>query len=270
VPAFRAAAEGTSEREAWLAAALLELSDCLQVDEAGYLRTVTRRLAEIVAPAEVGMLATTETGSLTVSTASTSRMYELVSIEARFQEGPCTTCHGTGQQLPPRDLDEVDAQWPRFGPAARQFGFESVRALPIRRNTDQLGAVCILSTGGRPPIGSGLVTVLVDAAAIGLIQQQELRHSRRRADQLQHALQSRILIEQAKGIVAERRGISPDDAFEHLRGHARRNGRRLNDVADGVVTGRLGDHELKDGRDPGRSRGSDRALDRPRPTSRSE
>jgi ANTAR domain len=259
VPAFRAAAEGTSDREAWLAAALLELSDCLHVDEAGYLRTVTRRLAEIVGPAEVGMLVTTETGSLAMPTASSSRMHELVSIEARFQEGPCTTCHGTGRGLPSRDLGDVDALWPRFGPAARQLGFGTVSALPLRRDADQLGAVSILA-GDRLPADLGLATVLVEAAAIGLVLQQELRHIRRRADQLQHALQSRILIEQAKGIVAERRGILPDDAFEHLRDHARRHGRRLHDVAGDVISGRLADSELTPDRVSGRT------PDRPRPS----
>jgi hypothetical protein len=241
-------------RDIWLADSLLELADCLHMDETGYLQAVTRRLAELVAPAEVGLLVTTETGSLTTPMASTSRMHELLSIETRFKEGPCTTCHGTGQRLRPRNLDGVDAQWPRFGPAARQFGFGTVSALPVRRDTDQLGSVSILDSADRPTVDLDLAAVLVDAAAIGLAQQQMLRRTQRRADQLQHALGSRVLIEQAKGIVAERRSISPDDAFEHLRDHARRRGRRLHDVADDVIQGRIADRELT----------PDRSRDRPR------
>jgi ANTAR domain len=258
VAAFDAGGTGTNDREVWLADALLELADSLDAEEAGYLRAVTRRLAELVAPAEVGLLVTTETGSLATPTASSSRMHELLSIEARFKEGPCTTSHGTGRRLPTRDLGGVDSQWPRFGPAARQFGFGVVSALPLRRETDLLGAVSILDQPGRPASDLARAEVLVEAAAIGLAHRHVLRQSRRRVDQLQHALQSRILIEQAKGIVAERRDIAPDEAFEHLRGHARRHGRRLHDVADDVISGRLPDRELTPDREVRRPDGQDR------------
>jgi hypothetical protein len=233
-----------NDREAWLSRTMLELADSLGVREPTYLQTLIDRVSELIAPAEAGLLITTATGSLTTPAASTSRMHELLAIESRFKEGPCTTCHGTGRWLPPQSLDRVDKRWPRFGPAARQFGFGIVTAVPVRRDSELLGAVCVLDFAEASPVDLDLVTAVVDAAAIGLVHQQALRQSQRRTEQLQHALHSRVVIEQAKGIVAARRDISPDEAFEHLRNHARRHGRRLRDIADDVISGRIADQAI--------------------------
>src|SRR5262245_39115128 len=120
-------------RESWLADVMIELADSLDVRESAYLSILTRRLSELVSPAEIGLLVTTDTGSLTTAAASSARMRDLVSVESRLKEGPCTTSHGTGQQLRLQTLDAVDARWPRFGPAAREAGFASVSAYPLRR-----------------------------------------------------------------------------------------------------------------------------------------
>jgi AmiR/NasT family two-component response regulator len=119
-----------------------------------------------------------------------------------------------------------------------------VSAVPVRRDSELLGAVSVLDFSEASPVDLDLVTAVVEAAAIGLVHQQALRQSERRTEQLQHALHSRVVIEQAKGILAARRGISPDEAFEHLRNHARRHGRRLRDVADDVINGRVVDQEI--------------------------
>jgi len=233
-----------NDRESWLSRTLLELADSLGVHEPAYLQALIDKLSELVAPAEAGLLITTATGSLTTASASTSRMHELLAIESRFKEGPCTTCHGTGSWLPPQSLDRVDGRWPRFGPAAREFGFGTVSAVPVRRDSELLGAVSVLDFPDGSPVDLDLVSVVVEAAAIGLVHQQALRHSQRRTEQLQHALHSRVVIEQAKGIVAARRDITPDAAFEHLRNHSRRHGLRLRDVADDVIHARIADQEI--------------------------
>jgi hypothetical protein len=233
-----------NDHEAWLSRTMLELADSLGVHEPTYLQILIDKVAELVAPAEAGLLITTVTGSLTTPAATTSRMHELLAIESRFKEGPCTTSHGTGRWLPPQALDGVDGRWPRFGPAARQFGFGVVSALPVRRDSELLGAVSVLDFPESSPVDLDLVSVVVEAAAIGLVHQKTLRQSQRRTEQLQHALHSRVVIEQAKGIVAARRNITPDAAFEHLRNHARRHGRRLRDVADDVIHGRIADQQI--------------------------
>ena len=234
------------ERESWLADVMIELADSLDVRESAYLSILTRRLSELVSPAEIGLLVTTDTGSLTTAAASSARMRDLVSVESRLKEGPCTTSHGTGQQLRQQSLDTVDARWPRFGPAAREAGFVSVSAYPLRRRGEMLGAVCVLDPAPRSNDDGqlGLIGVVADAAAIGLSHQRTYRQSQRRVEQLQRALHSRVVIEQAKGIVAAWRSTSPDDAFEVLRSHARRNGHRLSAVAEEVVQGQLPDDQL--------------------------
>jgi len=235
------------QRDSWLADVMIELADSLDVRESAYLNILTRRLSELVSPAEIGLLVTTDTGSLTTAAASSARMRDLVSVESRIKEGPCTTSHGTGQHLRQQTLDRVDGRWPRFGPAAREAGFASVSAYPLRRRAETLGAVCVLDpaplTNGNN-VQLGLIGIVTEAAAIGLSHQRTYRQSQRRVEQLQRALHSRVVIEQAKGIVAAWRNISPDEAFEALRGHARRNGHRLSAVAEEVVQGQLSDEKL--------------------------
>ncbi|MGH3485514.1 MAG: ANTAR domain-containing protein [Nocardioidaceae bacterium] len=235
------------KRESWLADAMIELADSLEMRESAYLNVLARRLAELVAPAEIGLLVTTDTGSLTTPAASTQRMRDLMAVESSLKEGPCTTSHGTGQQLRHQTLDAVDGRWPRFGPAAREAGFAAVSAYPMRRRTELFGAVSVLDPGARSAddLPISLVSILAEVAAIGLSHQRTYRQSQRRVEQLQRALHSRVVIEQAKGIVAAWREITPDEAFELLRNHARRNGHRLNAVAEEIVHGRLTDEQIE-------------------------
>jgi hypothetical protein len=236
------------QRESWLASSLLALADSLRTRQPAYLDILTGRLAELVAPAEVGLLVTAETGALATPAASSQSMHELLDLEMRYAEGPCTTCHGTGRRLPRLGLGQIDDRWPRFGPQAREAGFGWVSALPICRSAQRLGAVTILDAGLEPAVEPrlDLVDALVEAAAIGLVQQQLHRQSLRRTEQLQHALDSRVVIEQAKGVTAARRGVTPDAAFDVLRRYARHHGRRLRDVADDVIAGRLDVLELSE------------------------
>lgn len=232
--------------EEWLADAMIELADSRDVRESAYLDILTRRLSELLTPAEIGLLVTTDTGSLATLAASTGRVRDLMSVESRYEEGPCTTCHGTGQHLQHQTLDVVDGHWPRFGPAARSAGFTGVSAYPLRRGIETLGAVSVLDAAQRSAdeLEPGWVGILTEAATIGLSHQRAYRYSQRRVEQLQGALDSRVVIEQAKGIVAAWRSITPDAAFEILRGHARSNNHRLNAVAQEVVEGRLTDERL--------------------------
>lgn len=234
------------DREAWLADTMIDLADSMDVREAAYLDTLTRHLSELVAPAEVGLLVTTDTGSLATPAAGTRRMRDLMSVESRYKEGPCTTCHGTGQHLKHQTLDAVDGSWPRYGPVARGAGFTGVSAYPLRRGTEMLGAISVLDPDQQTAeqIDGELLAILAGAATLGLSHQRAYRQSQRRVEQLQRALHSRVVIEQAKGIVSAWRSMTPDAAFEVLRGHARRNGHRLSAIAEEVVDGRLSDEQL--------------------------
>ena len=146
------------------------------------------------------------------------------------------------------DLTEELGRWPTFAPAAVQRGFCSVQALPMRARGDTVGALNLFrSEPGQIwdddlPVGQGMA----DIAAIALLQERSLRESRGLVDQLQGALSSRVVIEQAKGVLAERANISLDAAFVRLRAYARTHNRRLSDVAGELIDGRLEPAALTD------------------------
>jgi GAF domain-containing protein len=243
---MREGASGMEDRESWLADAMIELSDSLDLRESAYLTILAERLSELVAPAEVGVLVTTDTGSLSTPAASSARTRNLIAFEAQHEEGPCTTCHGTGLQLPVQPLDAVDDRWPRYGPVARGAGFAAVSGYPLRRGTEVYGAFSMLDPTPRSidQHRLRLVGVLAGAANIGISHQRIYRQTQRRVEQLQGAIRSRVVIEQAKGIVATWRNISPNAAFEVLRGHARHNHLRIAVVAEDIVQSRLTNDQL--------------------------
>jgi GAF domain-containing protein len=132
-------------------------------------------------------------------------------------------------------------RWPVFVPAALSVGVRSVAALPLRLRSVTIGALNLARDveGELPVADQRLAQALADVATIGILQQRSAHRSARLAEQLQHALNSRVVIEQAKGILAERRGVNMDAAFDELRRHARNSNTKLGDYARTVVRGDL-------------------------------
>ncbi|MGY6025248.1 ANTAR domain-containing protein [Streptomyces spinosirectus] len=162
---------------------------------------------------------------------------------ARRGEGPGSESRRSGRPVPDTALDGDRARrdWPRYAARARELGFGRVAALPLRVGPDTLGALVLLGPGGTPLSADviALGQALSDAAGWALERDRRLRETRALADQLEHALTSRIIIEQAKGTLAARHSISVDEAFRILRSHARSHRRRLTEVATEVVDRRL-------------------------------
>lgn len=235
-------------RELWLAGTLVELADTSEAgfDETRYSRRLAARLAELLAPAEVAVLLADGTGRLRAVAASTERAHSVMSAEAEHGDGPATACYQPGRPVPGVSLAEASAHWPRFAAAARAAGFGFVSAMPVRRHDETIGVVCVLQAGQRPldATQADLAQSLADAAAVAILQQRELRRSARATEQLQHALDSRVLVEQAKGAVAARLGVTPEAAFGLLRAFARRHSRPLTEVAAETVGGGLPVSEL--------------------------
>jgi transcriptional regulator with GAF, ATPase, and Fis domain len=162
--------------------------------------------------------------------------------------GPCLDAFRSGDPVVNADLHANQERWPRFAEAAQATGFVSVHALPLRLRATVIGALNLFcSTPGtlsHADVRAG--QALADVATIGILAQRSLHQAELLATQLQQALNSRVIIEQAKGVLAERRGITLDEAFEALRAHARNNNLRLSDLARDVaqrssaVTGLLG------------------------------
>lgn len=245
-------------REAWLIATMAELAEASGAapGETGHARLLTARLASLLAPAETALLIADDSGGLRAVAASTSQANDLVTLQARYHEGPCADCHRTGQPVLNEIVAASGSRWPRFAAAARTAGFGIVSALPLRRREQGIGVICIMAPGGRrlTATDARLARVLAMTVVVAIDRERRLRRSVLATEQLQRALDSRVLIEQAKGAVAARLGIAPDEAFELLRAYARQASRKLADVAGEVIGNELPAHDLVVAHEAGRGR----------------
>ncbi|MBE1491519.1 GAF and ANTAR domain-containing protein [Plantactinospora soyae] len=228
-----------SERQ--LTEAFVELADTLvdDFDMMDFLHQVTVRCAQVLDVSAAGVLLTDQRGELRVVAASTEQTRLLELLQLQTDEGPCPECFHTGRPVAVADLSTTAHRWPRFTAEARRSGFASVHALPMRLRTEVIGALNLFGAepGALDADTIRLGQALADVATIGLLQARAIRHRETLAEQLQTALNSRIVIEQAKGVVAERRKIDVDQSFILLRGTARTSNRRLSELARAVVDG---------------------------------
>lgn len=171
------------------------------------------------------------------SSSEQTRLLELMQVEANV--GPCLEAYRTGRPVLVGDLDVAAARWPAFVERAAEYGFRAVTALPLRLRTERVGALNLFrnEVGPMEPADVAVAQALADVATIGILHQRILSRSEEVNQQLQTALNTRLIIEQAKGVLAERGTIDMDQAFNLLRGHARRTNRRLADLARAVVDG---------------------------------
>jgi GAF domain-containing protein len=235
-------------RERELVATFVALADTLveDFDLVEFLSTLTEHVVALEIAAEVGILLVDEAGDLQFIAASHERTQLLELFQVEHEEGPCQDCFTTGQPVRVADLALAVERWPLFAPRAIASGFRSVQAVPLRLRGTVLGAMNLFLTepGGISPEGLTVVQAMADVATIGLLQQRELHRAHTVEAQLQHALHSRISIEQAKGIVAEQVKVTTDAAFEILRRYSRDRNRKLAAVASEVVAGTITSEDL--------------------------
>jgi transcriptional regulator with GAF, ATPase, and Fis domain len=224
-----------------LAEAFVELADTLvdDFDVMDFLHRVTVRCAQVLGVSAAGVLLTDQRGNLRVVAASTEQTRLLELLQVQTDQGPCPECFHTGRPIAVADLATATSRWPRFAVQARRVGFASVHALPMRLRTDVIGALNLFGTqpGALDPDTVRLGQALADVATIGLLQARAIHQRETLAEQLQTALNSRVIIEQAKGVLAERRDLDMDQSFTLLRNTARTSNRRLSDLARAVVNG---------------------------------
>ena len=231
------------EREALLAETLVELADSLvdEFDIVELLTLLTDRCVELLDVTAAGLMLADPGQDLAVMAYSSDAMRLLELLELETQEGPCVDCYRTGIPVVNQDLADAADRWPRVTPAVRAAGFESVHALPLRLRGNTIGALNLFRAGtGRlseADVAAG--RALADIATITILQHHASLEARVLNDQLTQALQSRIVIEQAKGVLAEAAHLGMGDAFERLRGYARSHNLRLTEVAQAVVDRRL-------------------------------
>jgi GAF domain-containing protein len=218
----------------------VEFADTLVVefDLIEFLQMVTSRASELVGSAATGLLLADPQGQLQFMAASDERTELLELFQVQSHEGPCQDCFRLAAPVVNADLRDASARWPQFAPRAVAAGFRSVHAFPMRLRQDVIGALNLFGTdvGRMEPGDVRTVQALADVATIGLLQERAVRRGEVLTEQLQGALNSRVIIEQAKGAIAQMRGCSVDEAFNLLRGHCRNHNLRLSDVARAVVT----------------------------------
>ncbi len=240
VPAFEMEAEMTTVESKELARVFVEVADTLvdDFDLVEFLQMLTIRTSELVGAQAAGLLLSDERGVLQFMAASDERTELLELYQVQAQEGPCQDCYRAGVPVVNADLGAAADRWPLFAPRAVAAGFQSVHAFPLRLRGDVIGALTLFSTapGRMDTPDLAVVQALADVATIGLLQERTIRRSEVLSEQLQGALNSRVVIEQAKGVVAQLYNRSVDDAFELLRTYSRRHRLRLGEVARQAVT----------------------------------
>lgn len=238
--------QARSDREHLLAEAFVGLADTL-VDEYDVIDVLDRLVGysvTLLAADAAGIMLVDPRGRLRVvaSTSEESDWTELMQIQA--DEGPCIECVRTGRAVTVTDLDTAAARWPRFAaalherPAPDEKRYRSVHALPLRLRGQAIGGMNLFHTrpGPLPEADLHLAQGLADVATIGILQERAIRHGEIVVEQLQNALNSRVIIEQAKGVLGQLGNVPMDVAFARLRRYSRTSNTLLADVARQVVT----------------------------------
>lgn len=230
---------GEVSREQRINAAFVTVADTLiaEYDLIDLLHTLVDVCADVLDVEAAGLVLADDAGELQLL-ASTSEQADLVEIlQLAAGAGPCVDCFRTGTVVDIADIAESGAQWPEFQAAALGQGFRAVHATPMRLRGQVLGAMNLFSTdpGNLNAADAAVAQALADVATIGILQERSIRETGIVAEQLRWALESRVIIEQAKGVLSALDGIGVDEAFGRLRDYARHHNLTLREVAQGVT-----------------------------------
>jgi hypothetical protein len=235
-------------REQDLLNAFIEFADTIvdEYDVVEFLHRLATRCVELVDATEAGIMLADANGTLHYIASSSERMRLIEVFELQHEQGPCLDAYRSGVAVHTAMTDDAMERWPRFAPHALEVGFASVSALPMRLRAEVIGALNVFSSAPAVlgPEDQLVAQALADIATIGILQERALHDSHVVTSQLEAALESRVVIEQAKGIVAERTHVSIDAAFALLRGYSRSHNRRLSQTAHEVIHGILDTNAL--------------------------
>jgi transcriptional regulator with GAF, ATPase, and Fis domain len=217
----------------------VDLADTMvaDFDVIDFLQLLTDRSVKLLAASAAGVVLADPRGQLRVAAASSEAAGLIELFQIQNDQGPCLDCFRTSRPIAAPDL-RGRTEWPRFIAHTLDTGYRSVHAVPMRLRTETIGALNLFAIQPRAlrPDELRIAQALADVATIGILQERAIRRREVLAEQLQVALNSRVIIEQAKGVLAERGQLEMERAFEVLRGHARSTQQRLSDVALAVAT----------------------------------
>ncbi|MHB1511041.1 MAG: GAF and ANTAR domain-containing protein [Acidimicrobiales bacterium] len=222
--------------------ALVDLADTLvaDFDLVELFTLLTDRCIEVLDVSAAGLMLVAPDGDLRLMASSSEAMRILELFELQSSEGPCLDCFNTGLPVLNQTLTSASGRWPRFSAEAIAAGFSSVHALPMRLRGRVVGALNLFHTSPAEMLAGDVdaAQALADVT-IAVLQFRASLEAQVINEQLHHALQSRIAIEQAKGVVAERANLDMEQAFSAMRNHARNHNLLLVDVAGGVISGAI-------------------------------
>jgi GAF domain-containing protein len=222
-----------------LADAFVDVADTLvdDFDLLDFLHNLTEHAAAISGASSVGLMLADPEGTLHFMAASSEAAEHLELYQIQHAEGPCLDCYATRQPVIVTDLTKGEDRWPDFSPRAIAAGIRAVHAIPMRIRDQVIGAFNIFGQEPHPlePADIRIMQALAGVATIAILQEQSVASSEALTEQLQGALNTRIVIEQAKGVLSRDLGVGVEEAFVTLRHHARTNHLRLADLAHDVV-----------------------------------
>jgi transcriptional regulator with GAF, ATPase, and Fis domain len=232
-------------REQELAEAFVEAADTLvdDFDVISFLHLLAERCVQLLGVSAAGLMLADQRGALHATAASTENARLLELFELQTGTGPCVDCFRTGLPVVNAELDADQERWPRFAEAVRASGFVAVHALPLRLRATVIGVLNLfcVAPGTLSESDVWIGQALADVATIGILAQRGVYQAELLSAQLQNALTSRVTIEQAKGVLAERHQVTVDEAFNLLRDRARATNRHLSELARDVAEGSSGD-----------------------------
>jgi GAF domain-containing protein len=230
-------------RESDVVWSFVEMADNLvdDYDVVDLLTRLSHRCVNLLGVSAAGVMLVSPAGHLGLAASSSEAMRLLELFELQAEEGPCLDAFRTGERIEHENLDAQTGRWPSFAAAALQAGFQSASALPLRLREVTVGALNLLNTERTPMDEADIIVAraFADLAALSILQHQATEEAHRLNEQLSAALSSRVVIEQAKGVISERAGVHLDEAFARLRAYARNHNLRLTDVARAAVDGTL-------------------------------
>lgn len=234
----------TETREREIISAFVEMSNELvdDYDVVDVLTQLTGHCAHLLDASAAGLLLADRRGVLHLAASSSHRIEHLEIFQLQRDEGPCLDCYRDGRQVLVADLAEEGQRWPQFARAGQDLGFRSVHALPMRLTGETLGALGVFGDepGTLDTDDLALAQALLHVASVALVNERSATDRAIVNSQLQNALTSRIVVEQAKGALAQAGDLDMEDAFNVLRRYSRDHGIKLSVVANQVV-----DRDLK-------------------------
>ena len=232
-----------AQRETLLTETFVALADTLvsDFDIVDFLSMLSDKCVDLFDAGDAGLMLADGDGHMHVVASSSHQMRLLELLEVQHDEGPCPEAYRSGAFTECVDLRDALETWPTFAPAALAAGFRSAHALPMRLRDDVIGALNLIrrDSGPLPAADVAAAQALADVATIGILHHRAADESRLLTEQLQLALTSRVVIEQAKGAVAQQLDLTTDEAFVALRDYSRRSNTRLTDTARAVVERKL-------------------------------